>query len=134
MLLLLLAQLALESTRLFDETYGLSYAQQLKNKDIPEGGAKGYYYYCCYYYNYYFYLFLLLLLGVILVNTPSIDPNRKFFAMRKSVKGENCFIPIIKIIIITTIKTIIITTTKTNTSTITTTITKTTTSFHGFHA
>ena len=26
---------------LFDEVYGLSYAQQLKNKDIPEGGAKG---------------------------------------------------------------------------------------------
>ncbi len=25
---------------LFDEVYGLSYAQQLKNKDIPEGGAK----------------------------------------------------------------------------------------------
>jgi glutamate dehydrogenase len=27
--------------RLFDEAYSLSYAQQLKNKDIPEGGAKG---------------------------------------------------------------------------------------------
>jgi glutamate dehydrogenase len=26
---------------LLDEVYGLSYAQQLKNKDIPEGGAKG---------------------------------------------------------------------------------------------
>jgi glutamate dehydrogenase len=26
---------------LFDEVYGLSYAQQLKNKDIPEGGSKG---------------------------------------------------------------------------------------------
>ncbi len=25
---------------LFDEVYGLSLAQQLKNKDIPEGGAK----------------------------------------------------------------------------------------------
>ena len=25
---------------LFDEVYGLSYAQQLKNKDIPEGGSK----------------------------------------------------------------------------------------------
>lgn len=25
----------------FDEVYGLSYAQQLKNKDIPEGGSKG---------------------------------------------------------------------------------------------
>jgi NAD-specific glutamate dehydrogenase len=28
-------------SRLFDEAYSLSYAQQLKNKDIPEGGAKG---------------------------------------------------------------------------------------------
>jgi glutamate dehydrogenase len=26
---------------LYDEVYGLSHAQQLKNKDIPEGGAKG---------------------------------------------------------------------------------------------
>ncbi len=26
---------------LFDEVYGLSYAQQQKNKDIPEGGSKG---------------------------------------------------------------------------------------------
>lgn len=26
---------------LFDEVYGLSHAQQLKNKDIPEGGSKG---------------------------------------------------------------------------------------------
>jgi glutamate dehydrogenase len=29
-----------ESSRLFDETYGSSYAQQFKNKDIPEGGSK----------------------------------------------------------------------------------------------
>lgn len=29
-----------ESERLYDEVYGLSFAQQLKNKDIPEGGAK----------------------------------------------------------------------------------------------
>ncbi len=35
-----LAQHARESERLFDEVYGLSWAQQLKNKDIPEGGAK----------------------------------------------------------------------------------------------
>ncbi len=34
-------QLALETDRLFDEVYGLASAQQLKNKDIPEGGAKG---------------------------------------------------------------------------------------------
>ena len=34
------AQHARESERLYDEVYGLSFAQQLKNKDIPEGGAK----------------------------------------------------------------------------------------------
>ncbi len=34
-------QYALETERLYDETYGLAQAQQLKNKDIPEGGAKG---------------------------------------------------------------------------------------------
>lgn len=58
-------QYAHESARQFDEVYGLSYAQQLKNKDIPEGGAK----------------------GVILVNTSNIKEQNKFFAMRKSVKG-----------------------------------------------
>ena len=31
---------ALESARQYDECYGLAYAQQLKNKDIPEGGSK----------------------------------------------------------------------------------------------
>ena len=31
---------ALESARLFDEAYNLATAQQLKNKDIPEGGSK----------------------------------------------------------------------------------------------
>lgn len=57
---------ALESSRQYDEVYGLSYAQQLKNKDIPEGGSK----------------------GVLLVNTPALeDPNTKFFAMRKAVRG-----------------------------------------------
>ena len=34
------AQFSRESERLFDEAYGLAAAQQLKNKDIPEGGAK----------------------------------------------------------------------------------------------
>lgn len=34
------AQHAMESSRCYDEAYGLSYAQQLKNKDIPEGGSK----------------------------------------------------------------------------------------------
>ncbi len=33
-------QHAREVDRLYDEVYGLAYAQQLKNKDIPEGGAK----------------------------------------------------------------------------------------------
>jgi glutamate dehydrogenase len=30
-----------ETERLYDECWGLAYAQQLKNKDIPEGGSKG---------------------------------------------------------------------------------------------
>ncbi len=34
-------QYALESKRHYDECYGLASAQQLKNKDIPEGGSKG---------------------------------------------------------------------------------------------
>ena len=34
-------QFELESNRLFDEVTKLALAQQLKNKDIPEGGAKG---------------------------------------------------------------------------------------------
>lgn len=58
-------QFALESSRQFDEVYGLSYGQQLKNKDIPEGGAK----------------------GVILVNTPVLEPQTRFFAKRKAVKA-----------------------------------------------
>lgn len=33
-------QLALESARQYDECYGLALAQQMKNKDIPEGGSK----------------------------------------------------------------------------------------------
>jgi glutamate dehydrogenase len=33
-------QHALEADRHYDECFGLAYAQQLKNKDIPEGGAK----------------------------------------------------------------------------------------------
>ena len=54
-----------ESSRLYDEVYGLSYGQQLKNKDIPEGGAK----------------------GVILVNTASLPAHRKQFAVRKSIRA-----------------------------------------------
>ena len=37
-------QLVFESARLYDECYGLAFAQQLKNKDIPEGGSKAV---CC---------------------------------------------------------------------------------------
>ncbi|MCA9290255.1 MAG: NAD-glutamate dehydrogenase [Phycisphaerales bacterium] len=33
-------QHAIEMERLYDEAYGLAFAQQLKNKDIPEGGSK----------------------------------------------------------------------------------------------
>jgi len=59
-------QVAIESTRIFDESYGLAFAQQLKNKDIPEGGSK------C----------------VVLVDTAT---NLAFrgadFAKRKAVKG-----------------------------------------------
>jgi glutamate dehydrogenase len=53
------------SAQQFDEAYGLSYAQQLKNKDIPEGGSK----------------------AVVLVNSPSISPIHTEFAMRKAVKA-----------------------------------------------
>ncbi len=35
-----LEQHARETERLYDEAYGLAFAQQLKNKDIPEGGSK----------------------------------------------------------------------------------------------
>jgi len=35
-----LEQHAREAERLYDEAYGLAFAQQLKNKDIPEGGSK----------------------------------------------------------------------------------------------
>ncbi len=58
-------QLAHEGCRHFDEAYSLAYAQQLKNKDIPEGGSK----------------------GVILVDTSGSSPQGSLFAMRKSVKA-----------------------------------------------
>lgn len=58
-------QYALESSRQYDEVYNLSYAQQLKNKDIPEGGSK----------------------AVVLVNTPTIPASTRQFALRKSVKA-----------------------------------------------
>jgi glutamate dehydrogenase len=54
----------LESTRHFDEVYGLASAQQLKNKDIPEGGSK----------------------AVMLVNTNDRVPGARDILMRRSVK------------------------------------------------
>ena len=58
-------QLALESGRHYDECYGLSFAQQMKNKDIPEGGSK------C----------------VCLIDTVGMTQSNKQFVMRKSVKA-----------------------------------------------
>jgi glutamate dehydrogenase len=58
-------QHAIESSRQYDEAYGLSYAQQLKNKDIPEGGSK----------------------GVCLVDTPSLSPATRFFEARICVRA-----------------------------------------------
>jgi glutamate dehydrogenase len=58
-------QLALESGRQYDECYGLSFAQQMKNKDIPEGGSK----------------------AVCLVNSVGMSQQNKNFVMRKSFKA-----------------------------------------------
>ena len=58
-------QFALESAHQYDECYGLAYAQQLKNKDIPEGGSK----------------------AVVLIDTVGMSNNGRDFVMRKSVKA-----------------------------------------------
>ena len=58
-------QHAIESSRIFSECYGLSWAQQLKNKDIPEGGSK----------------------AVCLVNTPSIPEKSRFLETRRAVRA-----------------------------------------------
>ncbi|GKY98341.1 hypothetical protein MPSEU_000791700 [Mayamaea pseudoterrestris] len=58
-------QYSLESARQYDECYGLAFAQQLKNKDIPEGGSK----------------------AVCLVDPTGIGSSAKQFVMRKSVKA-----------------------------------------------
>ena len=55
----------LESARHYDECYGLALAQQLKNKDIPEGGSK----------------------AVALINNIGLSPSGQGFVMRKSVKA-----------------------------------------------
>jgi len=56
---------AQESMRHFDEVYGLAFAQQLKNKDIPEGGSK----------------------AVCLVNISDRMPNSDDFLVRKAVRS-----------------------------------------------
>jgi len=58
-------QYAMESSRCYDEVYGLSYAQQLKNKDIPEGGSK----------------------AVVLVNLDNCTAEQRHRVMRNSVRG-----------------------------------------------
>lgn len=58
-------QLALESARQYDECYGLAFAQQLKNKDIPEGGSK----------------------AVCLIDTNDILNGTIDYVLRKSVKA-----------------------------------------------
>ncbi|KAL7566432.1 hypothetical protein ACA910_000913 [Epithemia clementina (nom. ined.)] len=58
-------QFALESARHYDECYGLAFAQQLKNKDIPEGGSK----------------------AVALIDTAGLPDSAKNYVMRNSVKG-----------------------------------------------
>jgi glutamate dehydrogenase len=58
-------QHVVECTRHFDEVYGLSLGQQLKNKDIPEGGSK----------------------AVIICNTADNDPGTKDAVMRYSVRA-----------------------------------------------
>eukprot|EP00605_Chrysophyceae_sp_TOSAG23-4_P000106 GSChrysophyteH1.ASY1.ANO1.116.1 assembled CDS len=60
-------QHGVESSRVFHECYGLSWAQQLKNKDIPEGGSK----------------------AVCLVNTPRLDsPQTRYQASRTAVRAS----------------------------------------------
>jgi len=56
---------AQESMRHFDEVYGLAFAQQLKNKDIPEGGSK----------------------AVCMVNVSDRMPDSRDFLVRKAVRS-----------------------------------------------
>jgi len=58
-------QHAIESARCYDEVYGLSFAQQLKNKDIPEGGAK----------------------AVVLVDVTRVPVDARSYTMRSAVKA-----------------------------------------------
>src|SRR6056300_391319 len=58
-------QYALESAHQYGECYGLAFAQQLKNKDIPEGGSK----------------------AVVLIDSIGMSKIGKDFVMRKAVKA-----------------------------------------------
>eukprot|EP00494_Astrolonche_serrata_P025159 UN25420 len=55
----------MESGRHYDECYGLAFAQNLKNKDIAEGGSK----------------------GVLLVRIPAKYAERQQMVLRKAVKA-----------------------------------------------
>lgn len=59
-------QHGLESSKVYGEVYGLSWAQQLKNKDIPEGGSK----------------------AVCLVNTPNVSPENRYQESRKAIHAS----------------------------------------------
>lgn len=56
---------SVDSAKQFDEVYGLSLGQQLKNKDIPEGGAK----------------------AVVLVDSPAVNKQYHEVLKRKSVRA-----------------------------------------------
>jgi glutamate dehydrogenase len=56
---------SVDSAKQFDECYGLSLGQQLKNKDIPEGGAK----------------------AVVLVDTPAVNKQYHEVLKRQSVRA-----------------------------------------------
>jgi len=58
-------QYVIESSRCYDEVYGLSYAQQMKNKDIPEGGGK----------------------AVVLVDLENVSPGQRHGVLRNSVRA-----------------------------------------------
>jgi glutamate dehydrogenase len=60
------AQHGVESSRIFGECYGLSYAQQLKNKDIPEGGSK----------------------AVCLVNVTQLPESDRYEEARKAIRAS----------------------------------------------
>jgi glutamate dehydrogenase len=58
-------QYHMEACKIYEEVYALSNAQQLKNKDIPEGGAK----------------------AVVLVNTSALPPAIRSSNIRKSIRA-----------------------------------------------